>query len=110
VIRGWGFPYGWAPTSRREETWGALGGHFDRAWRANGGTGGALIASLIAIAVILGHFHTDPPGVVPLSREYLADAADALIRVLRKIERHAAFDVPSRMQAFFIENPVGSRG
>jgi heat shock protein HtpX len=28
---------------------------------------------------------------------------------LRKIERHASFDVPSRMKAFFIENPVSSR-
>jgi heat shock protein HtpX len=51
------------------------------------------------------------------SREFLADAGsteltknpDALIRALRKIERHASFDVPSRMEAFFIENPVAER-
>jgi heat shock protein HtpX len=45
------------------------------------------------------------------SREYLADAGsvertrnpDALIRALLKIERHASFDVPSCMEAGFIE-------
>jgi heat shock protein HtpX len=32
-----------------------------------------------------------------------------MISALRKIERNAAFDVPSRMEAFFIENPLKSR-
>jgi heat shock protein HtpX len=48
------------------------------------------------------------------SREYLADAGsveltknpDAMIRALRKIERNARLGVPSRMEAFFIENPL----
>ena len=51
------------------------------------------------------------------SREFLADAGsaeltknpDAMVRALRKIESNAAFDVPSRMEAFFIENPVSNR-
>ena len=52
VIRGWDFPYGWAPVSRRDETWGSSstepGGSSGERER-RGGTGGALIA----IAVIL---------------------------------------------------------
>jgi heat shock protein HtpX len=51
------------------------------------------------------------------TREFLADAGsaeltknpDALVRALRKIHRYARFDVPSRMEAFFIDNPVSER-
>jgi heat shock protein HtpX len=32
-----------------------------------------------------------------------------MVRALRKIEGHARFNVPSRMEAFFIENPVSGR-
>ena len=79
----------------------------------------AILAIAIAIAIILITW-----GVSTLirfalsrSREFLADAGaaeltknpDAMVRALRKIEGHATFDVPSRMEAFFIENPVSNR-
>jgi heat shock protein HtpX len=121
VIRGWDFPYGWAPRSKREGPWDTTTGwrtdSDDR--RSSGGPGGAILAIALAITIILISW-----GVSTLirfalsrSREFLADAGsaeltknpDALIRALRKIERHAQFDVPSRMEAFFIENPVAER-
>ena len=46
----------------------------------------------------LGIIHTIAPYLLP-----------DLVRALRKIERNATFDVPSRMEAFFIENPVSNR-
>jgi len=127
VVRGWDFPYGWAPRSRGEGPWGRRA----ETWRSGGsgdgggggrsrsGGGGAALAILLAIAIILVTW-----GVSTLirfalsrSREYLADAGaaeltknpDALVRALRKIEHRASFDVPSRMEAFFIENPVAER-
>jgi len=132
VIRGWDFPYGWSPTPRRQrapvgsssETGWTTGGD-DRGERPSGqrsrdgGGGGAILAIAIAIAIILITW-----GVSTLirfalsrSREFLADAGsaeltknpDAMIRALRKIEGHARFDVPSRMEAFFIANPVAGR-
>jgi heat shock protein HtpX len=118
VIRGWDFPYGWAPRSRREGPWGTSSDS-GRGDRRSGGGGGALIAILIAVAIILISWgiSTLIRFALSRSREFLADAGsaeltknpDALIRALRKIEANAAFDVPSRMEAFFIENPVASR-
>jgi heat shock protein HtpX len=120
AIRGWDFPYGWAPRSKPADGWGSRSDRSssdDR--RSGGGAGGAILAILVAVAIILLSW-----GVSTLirfalsrSREFLADAGsteltknpDALIRALRKIERHASFDVPSRMEAFFIENPVAER-
>ena len=125
VIRMWDFPYGWSPTPRRQRSpTGWTTGGDDRgedrgSGRSRDGGGAALLAIAIAIAVILITW-----GVSTLirfalsrSREFLADAGsaeltknpDALIRALRKIDGHARFDVPSRMEAFFIENPVAGR-
>lgn len=102
VIRGWRFPYG---------IWPRGGDRRDR-----GGGGGAALAMLIAIIIVLVSWglSTLIRFALSRSREYLADAGsveltknpDAMISALRKIERNAKFDVPSRMEAFFIENPL----
>jgi heat shock protein HtpX len=119
VIRGWDFPYGWSPRSKPRDEAGTSGEWRGEERDRGGGGGGAIIAILIAIAIILVTW-----GVSTLirfalsrSREFLADAGsveltknpDAMIRALRKIEKNAKFDVPSRMEAFFIENPVADR-
>ena len=123
-VRGWDFPYGWSPRDKRQrgqDGWDDSGGGGSSGGRGGGssGGGGAIIAVVVAIAIIIISW-----GVSTLirfalsrSREYLADAGsveltknpDAMISALRKIERNAAFDVPSRMEAFFIENPLKSR-
>jgi heat shock protein HtpX len=123
-VRGWDFPYGWSPRDKRQrgqDDWDDSGGSSSggRGGGSSGGGGGAIIAVVVAIAIIIISW-----GVSTLirfalsrSREYLADAGsveltknpDAMISALRKIERNAAFDVPSRMEAFFIENPLKSR-
>jgi heat shock protein HtpX len=130
VIRGWDFPYGWAPRSKTQGPWGSSsgggwsGGRDDdgggrRGGRSSGGGGAALIAIALAIAIILVTWGVSTLIRLALSRsrEFLADAGsaeltknpDALVRALRRIEGHAGFDVPSRMEAFFIENPVAER-
>lgn len=105
VVRSWRFPYGVWPR----------GGGQSRRGRGGGG-GGAALAILIAIAIVLISWglSTLIRFALSRSREYLADAGsveltknpDAMIRALRKIERNARFDVPTRMEAFFIENPL----
>lgn len=127
IIRGWDFPYGWAPRTRREGPWGTSSdyssdqsGPSDRGdGRSSGGGGGAVIAIVVAVAIILISWGVSTLIRLALSRsrEYLADAGaaeltknpDALVRALRKIEANATFDVPSRMEAFFIENPMSGR-
>jgi heat shock protein HtpX len=117
LIRMWDFPYGWSPTPRRQRspTGGTIGG----GGRSRDGGGGALLAIAIAIAVIVISWgiSTLIRFALSRSREFLADAGaaeltknpDALVRALRKIEGNARFDVPSRLEAFFIENPVAGR-
>ena len=109
-IRSWNFPYGvWPRGNGRQGN--------DRGSSRDGG-GGAMLAILIAIAIIMISWglSTLIRFALSRSREYLADAGsveltknpDAMIGALRKISRNARFDVPSRMEAFFIENPLGS--
>src|SRR5262245_48570220 len=121
LIRMWDFPYGWSPTPRqqRSPTGWQTGGGGGGGGRSRDGGGAALLAIAIAIAVIIISWgiSTLIRFALSRSREFLADAGsaeltknpDALIRALRKIDGHARFDVPSRMEAFFIENPVAGR-
>jgi heat shock protein HtpX len=121
AIRRWDFPYGWSPTPRRQRSpTGTTGGGFGGGGRSrDGGGAGVLLAIVIAIAVIVISWgiSTLIRFALSRSREFLADAGaaeltknpDALVRALRKIEGNARFDVPSRMEAFFIENPVAGR-
>jgi heat shock protein HtpX len=121
LIRMWDFPYGWSPTPRqqRSPTGWQTGGGVGGGGRSRDGGGAALLAIVLAIAVIVISWgiSTLIRFALSRSREFLADAGaaeltknpEALVRALRKIEGNARFDVPSRMEAFFIENPVKSR-
>ena len=135
LVRGWDFPYGWSPTPRRQRSPAETSTSSSGGWttdaedgnrrggsssgRGNGGGGAVIIAIVIAVAIVIISW-----GISVLirfalsrSREFLADAGsaeltknpDGLVRALRKIESNARFDVPSRMEAFFIENPVSNR-
>jgi heat shock protein HtpX len=123
IIRGWDFPYGWAPRSKGPGPWGGSSSDSDSdsgsGGRSRDGGGGAVLAIAVAIAIILITWGVSTLIRLALSRsrEFLADAGsaeltknpDALVRALRKIEANATLDVPSRMEAFFIENPVAER-
>ncbi len=116
-VRRWDFPYGWSPRDKHSGDSDRIGGSPSR--RDHDGGGGAVLAIMLAIAIILitWGISTVIRFALSRSREYLADAGsveltknpDAMISALRKIEKNASFDVMSRMEAFFIENPVRQR-
>ncbi len=121
-IRRWDFPYGFGPRDRRSsESSRSQESSDNNSDSKDGGKGGggAVIAIVIAITVILITYgiSTLIRFALSRSREYLADAGaaeltknpDAMIRALQKISRNAHMDVPSRMEAFFIENPLEDR-
>ena len=113
-IRRWDFPYGWSPRSKPA-------GSRNSDDRGNDGRdgGGAVLAIMLAIAIIVitWGISTLIRFALSRSREFLADAGsveltknpDAMISALRKIDGHASVEVVSRMEAFFIENPVEER-
>ncbi len=135
LIRDWDFPYGLSPVGkpnphdnwRTSDGWHEpdrvdrrqSGGFSYNDGKSTGGAAGAIIAILVAVAIIVISWGVSVLIRLALSRtrEYLADAGaveltkdpDALVRALTKISKRAEFDVPSRMEAFFIENPVRSR-
>ena len=132
IVRAWDFPYGWSPTRRPDSAGGLSWPTSTRPGTSSGGSrsgsgkrdrddgiGGAILAIAIAIAIILISWGISTLIRLALSRsrEYLADAGsveltkqpDAMISALRKIEGNAVYDVPSRMESFFIENPVSER-
>lgn len=135
-IRGWDFPYGlspvgkprphdgWQPTgswpaSGGSDGYGHTGSQHSSRNSGKGGSGGAVLAILVAVIVILISWGVSVLIRFALSRtrEYLADAGaveltkrpDAMVSALRKISARAELDVPSRMGAFFIENPMKTR-
>jgi heat shock protein HtpX len=128
AFRRWDFPYGASPRHRRTSTddggWqtstsGSSGSDRKRD-SGGGGSGGAVIIAIIiaiVIMIITWGVSTLIRFALSRSREYLADAGaveltkspDAMISALRKIEANAVFEVPSRMEAFFIESPVKNR-
>ncbi|MCB1548579.1 MAG: M48 family metallopeptidase [Hyphomicrobiaceae bacterium] len=124
IIRGWDFPYGLSPSSKRQREsntgWGSsTSGNDSRSSSGRDKGGGALLALAIAVVIILISWglSTLIRFALSRSREYMADAGsveltknpDAMISALQKISKQATFDVPSRMEAFFIENPVSQR-
>ncbi len=129
IIRGWDFPYGVSPTSRRTRSESDGGGGWswgdssskrsDRDREGGGNAGGALIAIAVAVAIILITWgvSTIIRFALSRSREYLADAGaveltknpDAMVSALRKISTNPTVPVISRMEAFFIEQPIGER-
>jgi heat shock protein HtpX len=103
VFRNWRFPFGYGPRPSGD--------------RDRGGSGLAILLALAIVALSFG-LSVLMRFAISRSREFLADAGsveltknpDAMISALRRIEAHAAMpQIPSRMGAFFIEDPALSR-
>ena len=131
LIRGWDFPYGWSPHGRGGGrsgagdmstdggSWDTEGSSSSSSNRDRNGGGGAIVAIVVAVLIILitWGISTLIRFALSRSREFLADAGsaeltknpEAMISALKKIENHASLPVVSRMEAFFIENPVQER-
>ena len=103
MFRSWNFPFGFSP--RKDDS------------REERGGGGAMAAIVIALLVIVLSWGASVliRFAISRTREFLADAGsveltknpDAMISALRKIEAQSAMEqIPSRMQAFFIESPA----
>jgi heat shock protein HtpX len=120
IFRGWDFPYGLYPRSRGSSSssggdWFG-GGSSSKNDSKGGDIKGVLIAIVIALVIIAITWGVSTLLKFMLSRtrEYLADAGaveltknpDALISALTKISANPKVEVISRMEAFFIENPL----
>lgn len=115
-IRRWDFPYGISPRDKRE---GDQVHQNDSRGDIRTRGEGAALAIMIAIAVIVitWGISTLIRFALSRSREYMADAGaveltknpEAMISALRQIEQNPKLEVVSRMEAFFIENPLGNR-
>ena len=103
MFRSWNFPFGFSP--RKDNS------------REERGGGGAMVAIVIALLIIVLSWGASVliRFAISRTREFLADAGsveltknpDAMISALRKIQAQAAMEqIPSRMQAFFIESPA----
>lgn len=106
VFRNLNFPLGGLPRSNKED-------------RESKSSGAAIIVIVIALAIIALSWGLSVLARFALSRtrEFMADAGavdltknpDAMISALRKIEGRGTIpDMPSRMSAFFIDNPLAS--
>jgi heat shock protein HtpX len=127
IIRPWDFPYGVYPQSQRStrssegmsggSSGSSSGGDSDSG--SSGNAGGAILAIVLAVVIIMITWGVSMilRFMLSRSREYMADAGaveltkrpDAMISALKKISANPYVDVPSRVEAFFIDTPIAER-